>query len=513
MFISDVPAHHWLKIILAVCTISVFSASTLITDTWAQGGGNDQGWTPPISLYQIPTDSYDPAIAADPSGRVHVFWGESLDAPSSEGSMIMYTYWDGGSWSPPTDILIAPDGFESRSWQPAPAVSANGQLHLLWAGGFASHIYHSSARADQALSAAAWSKPQELDFMGNASSPHIVIDDQDIIHVVFTIPTGPDQGIYYLRSQNGGQDWTLPELIPDTRVDPEAHIRNGRLAVGGDGTLHVAWWWTTEEFPPKGVMYIRSTDGGSTWSDLLSMEGPLQELDVAAVGEQEVHLVWSSTTPERYKWYRRSDDGGRTWTPATRWPQLGGFHGWTGMAVDSDGVLHLGIVASHSGIQAKRNEALLHVQWGGQSWSEPEIVFRNPPIEEENLKNAAIAISEGNLVHLVVQYPVPADQRRPYQYDIYYSRRRVDSSYIAPQRLPTVTPAPSLTVQPTPTPLAQPTITPTPRSTLAAASDPDPSSIDRLSTGPGLPILVGIGPALLVLVGVLLIRLGRYERR
>jgi len=490
-----------------VCTMFVFLTLSLTRNTWAQGG-DDQAWTTPISLYEMPTDSYAPAIVADPSGKVHVFWGESLEPESVVGNMIMYTYWDGETWSVPNDILISPEGIEARSWYPAPAVDADGQIHLVWIGGFAgTTAYYSSARADEAMSAAAWSDPVRLEPGG--SSAHIVIDEIGNIHVVLTIPTGLDQGIYYLRSEDRGKTWLEPELIPDSRLDPEVFLYNARLAVGGDGTIHVAWWWSTAEFPPDGVMYIRSIDGGKTWTDLLSMEGPLQELDVATVGEREVHLVWSSTVPERYKWYRRSDDGGQNWTPIEKWSKLGGFHGWTGMAVDSDNILHLGIVSNHPQIPAKRNEALLHMQWDGQRWSEAEIVLANAPIEGENQKNAAIAISEGNLVHLVVQYPLAANQKRPYQYDIYYSQRRVNSSYVPPKPIPTVTPLPS----PTMTPTTEPTVTPTRPRTSGTIPYSHTSATEGTSAAPGFPIFVAAGPVLIILAGIILVWIGDYKRR
>jgi len=497
--------------LLAICITFALFVAALSGRALAQGGNNEQTWSVPFSLYEQPTDSWDPAIAADSSGRVHVVWGESLAPSSATGNMILYRYWDGQSLSPPNDILVAPDGLESRSWKPDLAVSSDGQLHLFWIGGFGSYVYYTSARADEAMSAAAWSKPAKLG--DDAGSVHVVIDENNKMHVVFTVPNGQDQGIYYLYSEDGGQSWSLPRLIPDTRVDPESDIRNGRLAVGDDGTIHVAWWWI-EEFPPKGVFYIRSTDGGDTWSDLLFMEGTFQELDVATVGEQEVHLVWSSTVPERYKWYRWSKDGGRTWTPAMKWPELGGFHGWSGMAVDSDGILHLSIASSHAALREAvnngsliRDEALIHTQWDGNRWSELELVLLNAPLEEENMKNAAIAISEGNLVHLLVQYPLAIDEERPYHYDVYYSQRRVNSSYIAPQPLPTIEPTPSPTIATS----AQPTIVPTPTPTVSLIATPIQPTVNIAIVGPGFVIMAAVAPVLIILAGIILIWFKRFR--
>ena len=57
--------------------------------------------------------SVDPLLLADQTGAVHLFWSEDVGGRASlggttAGNTIMYSRWDGVTWSTPVDILLSP---------------------------------------------------------------------------------------------------------------------------------------------------------------------------------------------------------------------------------------------------------------------------------------------------------------------------------------------------------------------------------------------------------------------
>ena len=66
-------------------------------------------WSQHTNLSSSPQASAHPAIVADDYGLVHVFWSEEVggrpvtpeEGIRNSGNSILYTRWDGQSWSPP----------------------------------------------------------------------------------------------------------------------------------------------------------------------------------------------------------------------------------------------------------------------------------------------------------------------------------------------------------------------------------------------------------------------------
>lgn len=393
---------------------------------------NEGVWTEPVNLSNTPTTSVSPDITADASGAVHVVWGEDVDESTGNSDVIYYTRWDGTSWTQPVDVLMSPEGFGSVAGTPAIAASADGYLHLVWTGGWGDTIYYSSAWAGDAGRASAWSKPIQLNSEAEQpGDPKIAIDDQAVLHVIYYALEGEDQGIYHVRSEDGGRTWSRPNYVPDSRLGADRLLGDTRLAASPGGIVHVVWMWTTAEevFPPKGVFYARSADGGNSWSEPAAMaEGPFRYPNVATIGERIVHVTWSGTLTQRFQFHRWSADGGLTWTDPTPIPGLGGFSGYGGLAADSEGILHFAMPTLDTN----------YTTWNGQSWSVVEpIVRRDPTITQQNARDAAIAVTEGNLIHVVVMNPVPIGNEQGYQFDICYVSRRVEAPYVPPDPLPT----------------------------------------------------------------------------
>jgi hypothetical protein len=410
-------------------------------------------WSEASNISNMSTDSAHPTILADAFGGVHVFWSENYPEYGTFNNVIYYARLEDGVWSQPVSILISPEDYRGMADEPAVVVGSDNKLHLVFVGGQNAHIYYSSAPIDQANNPRAWSQPVPLSQDAkNCGNPNIELDPQGNLRVVYQSALGQSQGIYHLQSSDNGMSWTFPARIPGVTSGANILLGDTRMAVAPDGNLHIAWMWTsaTEIFPPKGIKYIHSNDAdGKTWSNPQTIvEGPYRYPDLALDGNSNLHLVWSGTAPDRYKFSRWSPDGGQTWSPIIRMEQLGGFQGYSGMAVDSLGRINLGMVGSYFTI----GDSLVHRIWDGKSWTEPEALLVNS-VRENNLQYADIAISQGNIAHLVVMYPIylsPGEIQnggKSYQFEIYYVRGQLDTPYIQPLS----TSIPDSSVTPTPT--------------------------------------------------------------
>jgi hypothetical protein len=140
--------------------------------------------------------------------------------------------------------------------------------------------------------------------------------------------SGAPRAIMVSKSTDRGRTWTSTMAVPFSYEQAQ----NTRLAWtpggGSNGTLHVVWEWrhpaTLTSYADVG--YIRSTDGGRTWSkprtiaddDPAKLAGKfLPELSVAPNGRLDA--VWWDTRDDpgiraNDVYYAYSEDDGETWS-------------------------------------------------------------------------------------------------------------------------------------------------------------------------------------------------------
>jgi hypothetical protein len=443
------------------------------------------GWSPPVNLSNSETQSSTPSMAVDPAGGVHVAWQEELD---DGRSFISYANNTGGSWSPANEILTSPESQVAD--YPTLAADSQGSLHLVFRGD--ATLYYSRAFAPLAGTAAGWSPPAALEYVQNyIGRPHLQVDDQDGLHLVYSIITGGNSGIYYMNSSDGGRSWSDPLTVyKNNRANRSVDLP--RLAVAPDGALHVAWVETNfpETFPPIGIRYARSNDGGQSWNESISLaDGPYDFPGILSSGQGEVHIVYSGTNPDRNKFHRWSADGGRTWSETFRNTEVGGFQGLPSLALDSAGVLHWLTTAS---VFQVGNDCLYHATRQQEIWKPGEAVLCGVASGQNPWDVAAMA-ALGNVLYAAVQYPLNSDaQPQGWQNEIYALRLELPSPPYPAKSLPTTTSLLPTSSSPTsPPPIASP-------STL----QPD---LTQPARGASSPLLVIGGGALLALALVVII--------
>lgn len=305
---------------------------------------------------------------SDQYGYVHAFWIETLF--DNQRKKIIYSRFDGETWTNPNDIIIPTGVIEDIS----AAVDQQGVLHLFWSQGQSGPVFYSHSPVAIAQSAINWSSPVQLNIPGKILQ--FRIDSKGVFHLVY-IDSGTESGVYYTRSEDQGSTWSEPRwLDPDIPVSHSPASLN--FDIDSQDGLHVVWSYLAL-FDGLGnhemVRYASSLDGGSTWSNPYTIDAYVDGIDhelgfaepKMAVQGDFIHVVWAAgSTP--YRHHRFSNDRGLTWSAPMQ--IFGDLHGqaYDGLAVDGAGRVHfIGQVRYPLGIY--------HAIWDQGQWTPPELVY------------------------------------------------------------------------------------------------------------------------------------------
>lgn len=430
-------------------------------------------WSQHTNLSNSPQASAHPAIVADEYGFVHVFWSEEVGGKQvtpeegirNTGNSILYTRWDGLSWSVPLDILFVPG--ESRAEWPVVTIDTENKLHVLWESYTA--IYYSSAPSWDADSAQNWSQPLPLTSNSNSTpwGAGITADIQGTLHVAYSA-IGDEEGLNYTRSTDGGESWELPLRLYGPFAPLEEPPSMVHIITDETGRLHVVWQRNQVEGSGYGVYYVRSTNGGETW------ESPIQLADrdpedfsvgtpyLIANGESELHLIYvdGAYTGSKGRFHRISRDGGATWSaPMHIITELVGINGYVMPVVDAAGQMHL---IANMRTEKGQVVGIYYARWQGMTWSPLTPIDVSIP----QIHHTVVTVRLGNELHIAYNQLEGAE--------IWHIHGLVSQ----------LTPQPTLAL-PTPELSAQPTQTVEP--TLSAAT-PDFEIAALPSTGETLPL-------------------------
>ncbi len=167
------------------------------------------------------------------------------------------------------------------------------------------------------------------------SDPLLDVDSDGVFYYWSEVfRPNPPTAHYVYQSTDGGMTWGEPPKVQDpaTPGDKEWFVID-RTGGQGEGFLHGGW----NNFDLGGMVYVRSTDGGQTFSDPVRIadQGGTQWMMQFAVGpDGEVYAVWRNYNRNRIYITKSTNASDGSQTPAFNAYGAGGFNG-VDLEVDS----------------------------------------------------------------------------------------------------------------------------------------------------------------------------------
>ncbi len=514
----------WITLAVLVCLWAFFPQNAV-----ADAPGDVVSCDAPIDLSNSEGfSSIDPFLISDPAGVAHLFWAERVfGSPGGGGTdAVMYSKWDGNTWSTPNDIFLSPPEYFNRSITGIRGVlDEQGVIHLAWMGPDNTFFY-SSTRADMAGAASAWQKPVMLatDQTGTQYSFDIAYDSPQTLHIVYGETRANDApSVTYIRSTDGGLTWSSPEdIYIFTGLDRGAS--NIQVVVDAPDKIYATW--TEWDLSGNGqvIYFARSLDDGLTWDYPVVLDKRRNDeyerdwTNLTVLGKNQLAVIWEGGF-RAYPQAQYSDDGGVTWgKPIDTFPWLIADNGFANLLWDDTGRLHAflvrrlredsGDVCKFAGCAAAEargsTNTLWHSIWeGGTRWRDPKPVgnFGDGKLGDIGGAFSAVAFVGGN--EFVAAWFSYLTQ------EIVVMNCTVEGvSPDEPKPWPTATPKPTATPLPTPTPM--PVDVTLALITRPVYSDTATSQPADTLQNPGLPILFGGLISLLVVAGVVFVK--QYRR-
>ena len=291
-----------------------------------------QTWSVLTRLTWNSGDSRMPSIAVSSSSSIHIAW---WDYSPGNAEIFYRRSTDGGtSWSALTRMTWN----TGTSREPAIAADSGSGVHLVWWDDTPGNweLYYKRSTN----SGATWSGLARLTWNTDASYyPSIAADSSGGVYVVWTDNVSGDPNICFKRSTDGGAAWSgITRLSWTTGLS-----YNPQVAAGSGGSVHVVWYDNVTG--NSEIYYKRSTDGGSTWSGLTRLTwntGWSSNPSIAAGNSGKIHVVWWDESPGNYEiFYKNSSDSGSSWSGMTRLTWNAWMSDFPSIAVDPGGGIHV----------------------------------------------------------------------------------------------------------------------------------------------------------------------------
>ena len=268
---------------------------------------NGGSWTTTeVVSTESTSDSSVSSLAVDSTGTVHVTWIDytNYNGSGSDVDIFYKCKPNGGSWTT-TEVVSTESNM--NSWNPSLAVDSIGTVHVTWedwadiqGSGNDWDIFYKFKPSD-----GNWSNAELVSTESTFDSwfSSLAVDSNGTLQVTWQdwtniLGSGDDWDIFYKCKPNGGS-WTTTELVTTESNKDSCHPS---LAVDSNGTVHVTWEDCTD-ISGSGHdldIFYKFKPSGSNWSitEVVSSESTflswLAILDVDTT--KSVHVAWVDGT-------------------------------------------------------------------------------------------------------------------------------------------------------------------------------------------------------------------------
>ncbi|MCX6645230.1 MAG: S8 family serine peptidase [bacterium] len=222
-----------------------------------------------------------------------------------------------GTWQDPQQLTMTGGSGESNySWRAETATCpVTGNVYVVFdtnrTGNFDVMVMRSTNKAQS------FEDPVLIDGSPqNDYYPDVQVDSEGVVHVVYYSNkiNNNNREIFYCRSTDFGVTWGEPVRLTNATRDS----RIPKLAIGLDDSINVAWHDDRTADNDYNIYFIRSDDGGDTWStDLMVNDSnpPSTEVAIAVGYDGVIHIVWEEVTGQWWNsvsnvFYARSTNNG-----------------------------------------------------------------------------------------------------------------------------------------------------------------------------------------------------------
>ncbi|MCE7742855.1 MAG: hypothetical protein GOP50_10410 [Candidatus Heimdallarchaeota archaeon] len=358
--------------------------------------------------------SYQPAIAADSYGDVHIVWRDYTDYLSSGTDIdIFYKRWD-ASTSLWTATEIVSTISSNNSEYPAIAVDAEGNAHIAWS----EENEYDESGADFDIfyrfwntTTSSWNTTEVISTESTSTSrdPSIIVDSKKNVHIAwmdYTNYAGSGSGppdIFYKFWNASLSTWTITEVIS---ANSTFWADYPSIDVDSEGNVYLAWHDYTDILDSGGdsdIFYNYRNVSISSWNstELVSTGSTagsgIPSLAVDTTGN--VHIAWEDSTANLLGSGADIDVFYRCWNASTNsWSTLevvttesDDLSVDASIAVDSIGNVH---------VTWKQWYGIFYKFWDSYSstWTSVEMISTESTMD---VQNPSLAVDTTRNVHIV----------------------------------------------------------------------------------------------------------------
>ena len=510
--------NHKKKLVNILCLL-VFLLGILGTDDFSVQAQPARQWLADQKVPGYLNDTFTPYLVADQNRTVHAFASQWIDDGGRRRQAIVYRRWSlAGGWTRPVDVLLASSG---NAIFLGAFLDSAGLFHVIFSSGQGrdASVYYASAPADLADSVFGWSVPQVIGTgIAGVNSASISGDGMGNLAVIYS-GNSDGNGVYVIHSADGGATWSDVAplfLTQNTDLSPYSlHLYSNQ-----SGQIRAVWNIITKEGGDEQLYFASYDFSAGKWTKPVELDQKIDLPDYfgpsypAIVDNgQEIVIMYNGGNPfpglpvnlgRPVQRVTISTNGGLTWNdPVVPFPFHQGRSGEHSLSLDGTGNPHaLFVQRMESEVNGSKLVigGIWHSAFQAGSWTNPDrFVTTYQPHDVRSI------VVQGNVL-LVVWREDPGEG----QHGIWYSYSILDVPELPVVPLPTVDlaqiPAVNLSERPT---AVFPNTPNAGVSTRLATPTPELTDQQRKilagNSSPALPFVVGLIPAVLVLVVVIFI--------